>query len=80
MKNQKYLRTLRCFTKNKYDTGKVTKYKAQIKLIENKYIAKKPYWCSYDNQKEIESQIKELLKNGMIEQSINKTISVSGMK
>jgi transposase InsO family protein len=34
-----------------------------------KYIAKKPYRCSYDDQAEIEKQVKELLENGIIEQS-----------
>lgn len=60
-----------CFAKNKFDIGNITKYEAQIKLAENCYVAKKLYCCSFDDQKEIESQITELLKHGMIEQSMS---------
>ena len=66
------------FAKNKYDIGRVTEYEAHIKLSENRYVAKKPYRCSkkpyrcsLDDQKEIENQITELLKHGMIEQSVS---------
>lgn len=59
------------FAKNKYDIGKVSKYEAQIKLSENCYVSKKPYRCSFDDQLEIESQVRELLKNGLIEQSMS---------
>lgn len=57
------------FAKNKFDVGKVKDYEAHVKLMEHKFIAKKPYRCSTLDQKEIESQIKELLKTGLIEES-----------
>ncbi len=59
-----------CFAKDKYDIGKVTNYEAHIKVAENCYVAKKPYRCSFDDQQETESQLRELLKYGIIEQSI----------
>ncbi len=59
------------FAKNRYDIGKVTKYEAHIKLSENSYVAKKPYRCSFHDQQEIENQVTELLKQGMIQQSIS---------
>lgn len=57
------------FAKSKFDIGIVKNYEAKIKLTENKFVAKKPYKCSFDNKKEIESQIRELLKVGLIEES-----------
>lgn len=57
------------FAKNKYDTGKVQNYEAHIKLLENKYITRKPYRCSFSDQEEIERQIKALLKYKIIEES-----------
>jgi len=49
--------------------GKVKEHEAHIKLIENKYITKKPYRCSIPDQKEIEFQISNLLNAGLIEES-----------
>lgn len=40
-----------------------------MKLQENKYVARKPYKCSVQDKTEIERQIKELLKAGLIEES-----------
>lgn len=57
------------FAKNQYDIGTVSEYEAHIKLVEDRYVAKKPYRCSYDDQKEIEKQIGELLNHGIIEES-----------
>jgi len=57
------------FTKNKFDVGKVKEHEVHIKLIENRYIAKKPYRCSIPDQKEIEFQISNLLNAGLIEES-----------
>jgi len=57
------------FAKTKFDIGIVKGYEATIKLIENKYISKKPYRCSFQDKIEIENQIKELLKVGLIEES-----------
>ncbi len=57
------------FARNKYDIGKVKGYEAHIQLLENKYVAKKPYRCSLPDQKEIEKQIAELLNHGIIEES-----------
>lgn len=57
------------FAKAKFDIGTVKGYEATIKLIENKYISRKPYRCSFQDKIEIEKQIKELLKAGLIEES-----------
>lgn len=57
------------FARNKYDIGRVQNHEAQIKLLENKYISKKPYRCSGPDQLEIEHQIAELLKADLIEES-----------
>lgn len=57
------------FAKNKFDVGQVKHHEAHIKLLEHKFVAKKPYRCSTLDQKEIEFQIKKLLKTGLIEES-----------
>ena len=57
------------FAKNKFDVGNVKNYEARIELTENKYINKKPYRCSYDDQQEIDRQISELLKHNLIRES-----------
>lgn len=57
------------FAKNQYDIGTVPQHEARITLSEMKYTAKKPYRCSFEDQKEIERQVAELLRHGMIEQS-----------
>ena len=54
------------FAKNKYDVGTVKNHEARIKLVIEKYAAKKPYRCSLPDQKEIDTQIKELLGRNMI--------------
>lgn len=57
------------FAIDKFDVGTVANCVAEIKLLEDRYVAKKPYRCSLPDQKEIESQISELLKKGLIEES-----------
>lgn len=57
------------FAKDRYDIGEVRNYEAQIKLIEDRYIAQKPYRCSFPDQEEIEKQIKNLLNSNLIEES-----------
>ncbi len=57
------------FAKNQYDIGTVSEFEAHIKLLENKYIAKKPYRCTYADQAEIERQVSELLHHSIIEES-----------
>lgn len=57
------------FAKDRYDIGTFSEYQAHIKLIDNRYIAKKPYRCSFVDQEEIEQQIKSLLEHKLIEQS-----------
>lgn len=49
--------------------GKIKNGEAHIKLIENKYVSKKPYRCSISDKKEIESKITQLLKASLIENS-----------
>ena len=58
-----------CFAKNKFDIGQVKDCEAQIKLTNDTYVAKRPYRCSFEDQKEIQSQVAELLKHGIIEES-----------
>lgn len=57
------------FAKNKFDTGKVKKYEACIDLQVDKYCSKRPYRCSLQDKIEIESQISQLLKHELIEES-----------
>lgn len=47
----------------------MNKYEAQIKLQEERFVSKKSYRCSIPDQSEINSQISELLKRGLIEES-----------
>src|SRR5215204_325733 len=46
------------FAKNKFDVGTVKNHEARIKLVIEKYTAKKPYRCSLPDQREIDTQIK----------------------
>ena len=57
------------FAKDKYDIGNVRGHEAQIKLIEHTFVSRKPYRCSFEDQKEIESQVTQLLQHGIIEES-----------
>lgn len=57
------------FANNKYDVGKVRNHEAQIKLLENRYISKKPYRCSIPDQEEIDNQVNNLLEANLIEES-----------
>lgn len=57
------------FARNKYDTGKVKMYEACIDLQIEKYCYKRPYRCSVQDKIEIENQISQLLKHGLIEES-----------
>ena len=57
------------FAKHKFDVGTRKSQEASIKLIENKYISKKPYRCSIPDQREIEFQITKLLEHDLIEES-----------
>lgn len=57
------------FAKNKYDVGKVKSYEAFIDLQVEEYCNKRPYRCSIEDRIEIENQVAELLKHGLIEES-----------
>lgn len=57
------------FARDKFDVGCVRGQEAKIRLMEYRYISKKPYRCSIPDQEEIESQIGQLLKAGLIEES-----------
>ncbi|BES90541.1 Retrotransposon protein [Nesidiocoris tenuis] len=59
----------RVFAKDKFDVGRVKDHEAHIKLYEHKFVSRKPYRCSIPDQKEIESQISQLLKADLIEES-----------
>lgn len=53
------------FAKDQFDVGSVSEHEAHIKLIDNKYVAKKPYCCSYADRAEIERQVAELLHHSV---------------
>jgi transposase InsO family protein len=55
------------FATNKFDVGTVKDHIAHIKLSENKYVFRKPYRCSIEDNKIIEQEINDLLKNDLIE-------------
>lgn len=57
------------FAKDKYDIGTVQGYEAHIDLLVDKYCSKRPYRCSMDDKKEIETQITKLLDKKLIEES-----------
>ena len=57
------------FARSKFDVGRVKDHEAHIQLSEYRYVAKKPYRCSLPDQEEIERQVGELLKAGLIEES-----------
>lgn len=57
------------FAKDKYDVGTVKDYEARIDLIIDKYCCKRPYRCTIEDKKEIESQVSKLLEKKLIEES-----------
>ena len=57
------------FATGKFDLGTVKDSEAKILLLEDRYVAKKPYRCSIPDQIEIDSQIAELLNKDLIEES-----------
>ena len=57
------------FAKNQFDVGTVKDHEARIELTEERYVAKRPYRCSFEDQAEIERQVAELLKHRIIEES-----------
>lgn len=57
------------FARDKYDIGTVTDYEAHIDLLMEKYCSKRPYRCTFEDKKEIESQITKLLETKLIEES-----------
>ena len=59
----------RVFASSKFDVGLMKNYEAHISLVVNKFISRKPYKCSYEDEKEIEKQIRELEKSELIEES-----------
>jgi len=54
------------FAKHQFDVGTVKEHEAHITLSEECYVAKKPYRCSIDDQREIERQVDKLLKHGIL--------------
>lgn len=57
------------FARDQYDVGTVSEHEAHIKLLDNRYVAQKPYRCSFTDQAEIERQVADLLRHSMIEES-----------
>ncbi|CAG9832330.1 unnamed protein product [Diabrotica balteata] len=51
------------FAKDKYDVGTIRESKAHIDLIVDKYCSKRPYRCTIEDRKEIESQIQRVSKS-----------------
>ena len=58
-----------CFATDKFDVGCVTEAQAQVKLLENKFVTQRPYRCSFEDKREIDKQIQQLLKYNLIEES-----------
>ena len=54
------------FAKDAFDVSLVKDYEAHILLSSDNYVSKKPYRCTFDDQAEIERQVAELLRHGMI--------------
>ena len=57
------------FASSKFDVGLLKDCEAHVSLLENRFIARKPYKCSFEDREEIERQIDELEKAGLIEES-----------
>lgn len=57
------------FAKDKYDVGSVRDYEAHIDLMVDKYCYKRPYRCTTEDRREIESQVSKLLEKNLIEES-----------
>lgn len=67
---KKLLKTYdKSFAQHAFDVGNVVNHECSIELSSDKYIAKKPYRCTYADQAEIDRQVNELLKYGMITES-----------
>ena len=49
---------------------------AHVSLLENKFIARKPYKCSFEDKEEIERHINELQKAGLIEESSSPYLAI----
>ena len=59
----------KAFAKHAFDVGNITNYECSIPLSCDTYITKKPYRCSYQDRQEIENQVSQLLKHGIITES-----------
>ena len=57
------------FARDKYDVGRITASEAQIRLVRDEYISRRPYKTSIPDRNEIEEQIKNLLERGLISES-----------
>ena len=57
------------FTMNKFNIRQYSKTQAEVKLIEEKIINLRPYKTSLSDEREIESQIRQLLENDLIEET-----------
>ncbi len=57
------------FAQHASDVGNVKHYECKIELLSNKFVAKKPYRCTHEDQVEIERQVNELLKYNIITES-----------
>lgn len=57
------------FAQDKYDVGRTRLEECKIRLKRNEVIALRPYRCNQKDQKEIEEQIRNLLKHDLIKES-----------
>lgn len=57
------------FAQHEFDVGNVVKHECRIDLSSSKFVCKKPYRCTLEDQNEIERQVNELLKHNMITES-----------
>lgn len=67
--NDLIIKNATIFAKDKYDIGMTTDYEAHIDLLVKKYCSKRLYRCTFEDKKEIESQIVKLLEKKLIEES-----------
>lgn len=57
------------FAKDKYDIGTVEHYEAHMDFMVDKYCYKRPYRCTEEDRRQIETQISKLLEKNLIEES-----------
>lgn len=60
---------IECFATDKFDVGHMKSGEAHIRLLSDKIVSQRPYRCSTEDKKEIETQVQQLLEKGLISES-----------